>query len=89
MKYLRLIFTDPIFIVRWSMLAVICAIIAYQYRTLDFQDNHVAQMLAARQERQRLATLRRELAPKPEPGADCDGSQAAEDIYVGRGQPAV
>lgn len=67
MKYFRLMFTDPIYIVRWAMLAVICGIIAYQYRTLDYQDNRIAQMISARQERQRLAALRRDLKPKPEP----------------------
>lgn len=67
MKYIRLIFTDPVFLVRWAMLAVVCAIILFQYRTLDFQNNRFAQLFAERQERQRLAALRAELRPQPEP----------------------
>ncbi len=67
MKYVRLIFTDPTFIVRWSLLAVILGIIAYQYQTLNFQDNRVAQLIESGRERQRLANLRRELTPPAEP----------------------
>ncbi|MCA9402742.1 MAG: hypothetical protein KC897_03085 [Candidatus Omnitrophica bacterium] len=67
MKYLRLVFTDPVFLVRWGMLAVVGVIIIYQYRTLDFQNNRFAQLISERQERQRLAALRAEFRPKAEP----------------------
>lgn len=67
MKYLRLMFMEPTFIVRWSLLLIICGIILYQYRTLDFQNSRVAQMVHARQERLRLANLRRDMRPIPKP----------------------
>lgn len=91
MKYIRLMFMEPTFVVRWVLLIIIGGIIMYQYRTLGFQNNRVAQLINARQERQRLANLRRDLrpvpkpvemaAPKPQKHYTLEGSSLQSDTY--------
>ncbi|MGE0269531.1 MAG: hypothetical protein AB7S78_13865 [Candidatus Omnitrophota bacterium] len=67
MKYLRLIFTDISFILKWVLLMVIGGIILFQNKTLTHQQDRMAQIKYEKDELQRLASIRQNYMPKEEP----------------------
>jgi len=66
MKYLRLLFTDISFILKWVLLCVIGVIILFQNKTLDQQHARMSQINYEKDELQRLANIRKNFLPQEE-----------------------
>lgn len=64
MKYLRLIFTDISFILKWVLLILIGGIILFQNKTLDHQNVRSAQIKYEKDELLRLANIRKNYLPE-------------------------